>query len=388
MRFFGRLAISVAVLGLAVPLANGQDFSYESLPSLEERALYREARTSALKSWYVAKAQVAVTFGTAPKPTRLVESFDVRAFGDRYLVDNYRSSKGKRLGAKILGLTGTVYYPAPGVPDSVAVRETSAEALAFRAGSPLQLPDLDMIGAASFREPSTAYDPGPVNARGYYANETVIMKITHDRAQKLLAQSLVGDATAAALAPKISIKSAVVHAKIETMPTSRVTQTDLQIDGVLSKEGLAAIKGLWIVGKPADMPLTLRTSFTPLGLPAAPSVARPKRSMSEAAYTSTLRARAQITAAVTAIEKYGKARKTVYGMTAADVRRSDNKVRLVRGRGTTAAGTVGYTMLDNGRRYALRVTARNGWTYTAVRPIKGKFTRTCVRAGGATCGTW
>ena len=49
---------------------------------------------------------------------------------------------------------------------------------------------------------------------------------------------------------------------------------------------------------------------------------------------------------------------------------------------------MGYTILSNGRRYSLRVTAANGWTYTATRPFKGKFTTTCVRPGGASCGTW
>ncbi len=76
--------------------------------------------------------------------------------------------------------------------------------------------------------------------------------------------------------------------------------------------------------------------------------------------------------------------RNVAGLTPADVRKIDKEVKLVRGKGTTAAGTVGDTILDKGRRCALRVTAKNGWTYTAVRPVKGRFTRTCTRAAGTT----
>lgn len=378
-RFIRNVVIATAILGVAAPVAAAQDW-----PGAEEKRLYREARDSMLSAWYVAKTEVGVTFGTKPKPTVFRETFDVRAFGNSYVVNNYRSTRGD-LATDLLGLDGTLYFPVPAVPDSVAMPETSAEQLTFRAGSPLYLPELDRIGAASFLGSADR----PVNARGYYDTELVALDIRHDRAQELLAQSAVSAESAAAIAPKIQITTAHFNATIDTTTTpARITETKLKIEGTLPKDALGSVKDLWIVGEPTDMPLTLTAKFTPLGLERSPSVARPKRTITAAHLASTIRARAQLVTAIEAIEKYGKAKKTVYGMTAADVRKIDKKVKLVKGRGTTKAGTVGYTMMDKGRRYAVRATAANGWTYTAVRPVKGKFTKTCARAGGASCGTW
>ena len=172
------------------------------------------------------------------------------------------------------------------------------------------------------------------------------------------------------------------------MAQRRIVTTNVRVTGVLPKEHIGEVSGLWIVGEPVDQPVILESLFSPTLLPRDPAITVPKRTISLAAWTSTVTARNQIVKARNAIEKYGKRAKTVAGMTPAAIRKIDKNVKLVAGRGTTKAGTVGYTILSSGRRYSLRVTAANGWTYTATRPFKGKFTTTCTRPGGASCGTW
>lgn len=369
-------AVIAAVIATVTPVANGQGSDSD-----EVKGIYSQARASMLGTGYAGKVQVTFTRGSDANAVRQTESFTERTERDRYSVTDYTSTSDTIPAIRLIGVGGRIYFPVAGEPDPVVIPEAPGDGLVFRPGSPLRLPEAGRIGYARF---------GDVPEMDLSSRVPLLLNLDPGTAREILARQLIPGGDISALASQIVVQRASLTATVVDGPVPRIVGTRLTITGSVPKDALAGVKGLWIVGGIGDLPLTLESTFTPTGRPVNLTIAAPSRSITMQALASTRFARTQIAAAVTAIEKYGVKHGSVKRMTAAQVRKIDRAVKLVPRQGTTAAGTVGYTMLDGGRRYALRVRAKNGWVYSAVRPLKasGKFTRTCTRPGGVTCGTW
>lgn len=361
---------AVAVmLGVIAPVAHGQT------DPAALAAIYSEGRSALMTTPYAAKARIGITQGTGAKPAKSLQSFDTTVSSAGYTATNVKPPYVVGRPTTVVGTKGQVYVSIKGEPDAIRAAESATERVVYHRGSPIFLPDAALLTGAT---------PVEATEAGTEAFESAIDTAT---AQRLLAYTFASEAEVDALAPKLEVERAVVRVTVD-VAQRRIVTTNVRVTGVLPKEHIGEVSGLWIVGEPVDQPVILESLFSPTLLPRDPAITVPKRTISLAAWTSTVTARNQIVKARNAIEKYGKRAKTVAGMTPAAIRKIDKNVKLVAGRGTTKAGTVGYTILSNGRRYSLRVTAANGWTYTATRPFKGKFTTTCVRPGGASCGTW
>ncbi len=367
-------AIIAAVIATVTPMANGQGNDSD-----EAKELYSRARASMLGTGYSAKIEVTFTRGSDANAVRQTETFTERTERDRYSVTDYTSTADTIPAIRLIGLEGKIYFPVANEPDPVVIPEAPGDGLTFRPGSPLRLPEAGQIGDARF---------GDVPEMELSSRVPLLLNLTAGTAREILARQLIPGGNISALAPQIVVQRAMLTATLIDGSVPRIIRTRLTVTGSVPKDALAGVKGLWIVGGIGDLPLTLEAGFTPTGRPVNLTIAAPSRSITMQALASTRFARTQIAAAAAAIEKYGAKHGSVKRMTAAQVRKIDRAVRLVPRQGTTTAGTVGYTMLDGGRRYALRVRAKNGWVYSAVRPLKGKFTRTCTRPGGIVCGTW